>query len=47
MGKTAQLGVPDTFDSRMMLWNVETWKWEAATKGSGIGTEVSVDNFLP
>ena len=27
------------------LWNTETWEWEAATKGSGVGLVVAVENF--
>jgi hypothetical protein len=31
--------------NQMHLWNVENWEWEAATKGSGTGQAVSVENF--
>lgn len=31
--------------SKMLLWNTETLAWEASTKGSGVGQDVSVENF--
>ena len=31
--------------SKLMLWNTETWEYQSATTGSGVGTYVTVDNF--
>jgi len=45
MGKTAQFGVPDTISAQIYIWNVTTWEWESATKGSGVGQVVEVENF--
>jgi hypothetical protein len=34
-----------TVSGQMRLWNTETLAWEAATKGTGVGQAVDVQNF--